>query len=57
MLHGYWPSSFCVFMDRGEVEAHELAKNEGRGQYPAISTEQTRSIKDLLHACIYHWKS
>ena len=45
----YWPSSFffCVFMDRDEVEVHKLAKKE-RGQYPAILTEQTWSIKDLL---------
>ena len=40
---------FCVFMDRDEVEVHKLAKKE-RGQYPAILTEQTWSIKDLLMA-------
>ena len=40
--------SFCVFMDRDEVEVHKLAKKE-RGQYPAILTEQTWSIKDLLY--------
>ena len=34
-------------MDRDEVEVHKLAKKE-RGQYPAILTEQTWSIKDLL---------
>ena len=57
---GYWPSLFgqdgwisakfffCVFMDRDEVEVHKLAKKE-RGQYPAILTEQTWSIKDLLY--------
>ena len=39
---------FCVFMDRDEVEVHKLAKKEG-GQYPAILTEQTWSIKDLLY--------
>ena len=45
----YWPSSFfCLFMDRDEVEVHKLAKKE-RGQYPAILTEQTWSIKDLLY--------
>ena len=56
---GYWPSLlgqdgwilakffFCEFMDRDEVEVHKLAKKE-RGQYPAILTEQTWSIKDLL---------
>ena len=37
---------FCVFMDRDEVEVHKLAKKEP-GQYPAILTEQTWSIKDL----------
>ena len=48
-MAGYWPSSFfCVFMHRVEVEVHKLAKKE-RGQYPAILTEQTWSIKDLLH--------
>ena len=35
-------------MDRGEVEVHKLAKKE-RGQDPAILTEQTWSIKDLLY--------
>ena len=39
---------FCVFMDRDEVEVHKLAKKE-RGQCPAILTEQTWSIKDLLY--------
>ena len=38
---------FCVFMDRDEVEVHKLAKKE-RGQYPAILTEYTWSMKDLL---------
>ena len=48
-MAGYWPSSFfCVFMDRDEVEVHKLAKKE-RGQYPAILTEQTWSIKNLLY--------
>ena len=48
-MGGYWPSSFFgVFMDRDEVEVHKLAKKE-RGQYPAILTEQTWSIKDLLY--------
>ena len=35
-------------MDRDEVEVHKLGKKE-RGQYPAILTEQTWSIKDLLY--------
>ena len=38
-------SFFCMFMDRDEVEVHKLAQ----GQYPAILTEQTWPIKDLLH--------
>ena len=54
-MAGDCPSSFfaCLwtetkFMDRDEVEVHKLAKKE-RGQYPVILTEQTWSIKDLLH--------
>ena len=35
-------------MDRHEVEVHKLGKKE-RGQYPAILTEQTWSIKDLVY--------
>ena len=35
-------------MDREEVEVNKPAKKE-RGQYPAILTEQTWSIKDLLY--------
>ena len=38
---------FCLFMDWDEVQVHKLAKKE-RGQYPAILTEQSWSIKDLL---------
>ena len=34
-------------MDRDEVKVHKLTKKE-RGQYPAILTEQTWSIKDLF---------
>ena len=40
--------SFCVFMDRDEVEVHKNVKRE-RSQYPAILTELAWSIKDLLH--------
>ena len=51
-MTGYWPSSLfaCLwmFMDRDGVEVHKLAKIE-RGQYPAILTEQSWEIKDLLH--------
>ena len=45
-MAGYWPSSF--FFLRDEVEVHKLAK-KGRGQYPAILTELTWSIKDSLY--------
>ena len=48
-MAGYWPSSFfCMFMDLDFVSVHKLAKKE-RVQYPAILTEQTWSIKDLLY--------
>ena len=40
--------SFCVCMDRDEVEVHKNVKRE-RGQYPAILTELAWSIKDLLY--------
>ena len=45
-----WPSFFFVyvFMDLDFVSVHKLAKKE-RGQYTAILTEQTWSIKDLLY--------
>ena len=44
---------FCVywtwmFRDRDEVEVHKLAIKEP-GQYPAILTEQTWPMKDLLY--------
>ena len=35
-------------MDRDEVEVNKNAKTE-RGQYPAILTEQSWSINDLLY--------
>ena len=38
--------SFGVFMDRDEVEVH---KNAELSKYPAILTELTWSIKDLLY--------
>ena len=40
--------SFCVFIDRDEVEVHKNAKRE-RGQYPAILTDLAWSIKGLLY--------
>ena len=39
---------FSVFMDWDKVKVNELAKKEWH-QYPAILTEQTWSIKDLLY--------
>ena len=42
-------------MDRDEVEVHKLAKKRERGQYPAILTEQTSSIKDLLYGFWGHF--
>ena len=60
-MAGYWPSFFfffCMFMDRDGVEVHKrkkerAKKNEAkkeRGQYRAILTEQTWSIKDFYMA-------
>ena len=40
--------SFCIFMDRDEVEVHKNAKGE-QGQYLAILIELAWSIKDLLY--------
>ena len=40
--------SFCVFMDRDDVEVHKNARRK-RGRYPAILTELVWSIKDLLY--------
>ena len=49
-MAGYWPSSFfCVFMVRDGVKVHKLAKKE-QGQYAAILTKQTWSIKDYYMA-------
>ena len=39
---------FCVFTDQDEIKVHKCVKKE-QGQYPAILTEQTWSIKDLLY--------
>ena len=47
-MAGYWPSSFCVFMDRDGVEVHKHTKKE-QGQYPSMLTEQALSLKDLLY--------
>ena len=45
---GCWPSVRSRWLDIGQVFFLKLAKKE-RGQYPAILTEQTWSIKDLLY--------
>ena len=47
-MAGYWPSSFCVFMDRDGIEVHKHTKKE-QGQYPSMLTEQALSLKDLLY--------
>ena len=44
---------FACLSDRDEV-IHKLAKKE-RGQYPAILTEQTWSIKELLYGFRGHY--
>ena len=52
-LHG--PGTLCCILRQdnshgGSLQrrVHKLTKEE-QGQYPAILTEQARSIKDLLH--------
>ena len=45
-MAGYWPSFFMRVY--GPRQSRGLRKNE-RGQYQAILTEQTWSIKDLLY--------
>ena len=47
-MAGYSVGQVKFFIDRDEVEFHKNA-NKGRGQYPAILTEQAWSIKDLLY--------
>ena len=47
-IAGYWPSSFfaCLWT---ETKSRSINLQKKRGQYPAILTEQTWSIKDLLY--------
>ena len=47
-MAGYWPSSFfaCLWIETKSRPINSQKKE--RGQYPAISTEQTWSIKDFL---------
>ena len=57
--------SFCVFMNRNEVELHKNVKGE-QGQYPAILTELTKGFipwhKEHCKKCssylfiFEHWK-
>ena len=48
-MAGYWPSSlFACLWTETESRSINSQKKE-RGQYPAILTEQTWSIKDLLY--------
>ena len=48
-MAGYWPSSFfaCLWTETKSRSINSQKKE--RGQYPAILTEQTWAIKDLLH--------
>ena len=47
-MAGFFPSFSCVFIDQDGVKVHKLAK-KGRGQYPAILTQQACSVKDLVY--------
>ena len=48
-MAGYWPRSFfaCLWTEPKSKSINSQKKE--RGQYPAILTEQTWSIKDLLY--------
>ena len=48
-MAGYWPSTFfaCLWTETKSSSINSQKKE--RGQYPAILTEQTWSIKDLLY--------
>ena len=49
-MAGYWPSSsFACLWTETESRSINLPKKKERGQYPAILTKQTWSIKDLLY--------
>ena len=47
-MAGYWPSSFfaCLW---AETKSTSINSQKKWGQYPAILTEQARSIKDFLY--------
>ena len=45
----YWPSSFFMFL-WNETQSRSInSQKKEQSQYPAILTEQTWSIKDLLY--------
>ena len=48
-MTGYWPSSFFVCLGTETKSRSINLQKKGRGQYPAISTERTWSIKCLLY--------
>ena len=48
-MAGYWPSSFFAYLWTETKSRSINSQKKERGQYPAILTEQTWSIKDLLY--------
>ena len=46
-MAGYWPSSFFAFL-WAETKLRSIDSQKERGQYLAILTKQTRSIKNLI---------
>ena len=48
-MTGYWPSSFFVCLGTETKSRSINWQKKERGQYPAILTEQTWSIKDLWY--------
>ena len=48
-MAGYWPSSFfaCLWTETKSRSINSQKKE--RGQYPAVLTKQTWSIRDLLY--------
>ena len=49
-MTGYWLSSLFAFLGTETKSRSINSQKKERGQYPAILTEQTWSIKDLLYA-------
>ena len=46
-MAGYWPSSFSACLWTKMKSKSINSQKKERGQYPAILTEQTWSVKDL----------